>query len=201
METKKGLITIHFVDQSKVYFEFPLSLMEREMMFGSAVAEISNNMHSVLGYKSKTPRHVLFSKTDKKVNLCLVNSLYTAEDENLKAALDSPSFGMGYVYYSSASNPKNLLYVKRSFSGLSDTSVYGSFGDDIVGLDQGIIGRTAKNIGLATKDGMLRILNLYYDMNTYTKPSDNEKNSLQYLWKIDGDILFLDFRYGNMALY
>lgn len=48
------------MDDTKVYFEFPLSLMGRDMLLGSAVSEISNNEHSVLGYKSKYPMHIDF---------------------------------------------------------------------------------------------------------------------------------------------
>ena len=82
-EMKKGLITLHKVDDTKVYFEFPLSLMGRDMLLGSAVSEISNNEHSVLGYKSKYPMHINFELMGDKVNLCMVNSLYTAaEGEN-----------------------------------------------------------------------------------------------------------------------
>lgn len=91
-ETKKGLITLHKVDDVKVYFEFPLALLGRDMLLGSTVSEISNNEHSVLGYKSKYPMHINFELIDDKVNLCMVNALYTAaegEDEIARAVKKS----------------------------------------------------------------------------------------------------------------
>lgn len=94
-ETRKGMITIHKVDDAKVYFEFPLALQEREMLFGSAVTEISNNEHSVLGYQSKTPMHIQFQKSFDKMNLCLVNCLYTADpkDPGIETAVKMSTIG------------------------------------------------------------------------------------------------------------
>ena len=41
-ETKKGLFTLHKMD-GKIYFELPLTLMERDMLLGSTVSEITDN--------------------------------------------------------------------------------------------------------------------------------------------------------------
>lgn len=91
--TVKGVVTIHKVDEKQILFEFPLSVMGKDMMFGSTVAEISNNEHSVLGYKSKQPSHIKFVKEADYVNLVLVNSLYTTEQENLKKAVAKSTIG------------------------------------------------------------------------------------------------------------
>lgn len=92
-ETVKGLVTIHKVDGEKILFELPLSVLGKDMMFGSTVAEISNNQHSVIGYKSKQPSHVKFEKANNHVNLVTVNSLYTTEQENIREAVAKSTIG------------------------------------------------------------------------------------------------------------
>ncbi len=74
-ETVEGLITIHKIDGKQILFEFPLDVLGKDMMFGSTVAEISNNEHSVLGYKSKEPAHIRFEKENDYVNMVNVNSI------------------------------------------------------------------------------------------------------------------------------
>lgn len=78
-ETKKGMFTLHKVDQSKLYFELPVSMLGREMLLGSTISEISNNGHGVIGYKPQDPMHVTFKKMGEGIHLCLVNTLYGAD--------------------------------------------------------------------------------------------------------------------------
>ena len=54
----EGFITVHKVKE-KVYFELPLSLLQRDMLLGSAVTEISDNRNAIIG--SKTYRTYSFS--------------------------------------------------------------------------------------------------------------------------------------------
>ena len=92
-ETVKGLITIHKIDDKQILFEFPLDILGRDMMFGSTVSEISNNEHSVLGYKSKEPAHIRFEKDHDYVNMVNVNSLYVTEQENIREAVKKSTIG------------------------------------------------------------------------------------------------------------
>ncbi|MEG1585402.1 MAG: zinc-dependent metalloprotease [Bacteroidales bacterium] len=86
--TTKGMFTIHKVDESKLYFELPITMLEREMLLGSTVSEISNNAHGVIGYKPKEPLHVKFRKIGRGVHLCSVANLYSASDKEEDAGID-----------------------------------------------------------------------------------------------------------------
>ncbi|WP_195461139.1 zinc-dependent metalloprotease [Alistipes sp. D31t1_170403_E11] len=88
-QTVKGLLTLHKVDGEKLYFELPMSVFGREMLLGSTVSEISSNDHGVIGYKSNTPLHVTFTKQGKGVQLCLVNDIYSGDeqDQGIKEAV------------------------------------------------------------------------------------------------------------------
>ena len=88
-QTVKGLLTLHKVDGEKLYFELPMSVFGREMLLGSTVSEISSNDHGVIGYKSSTPLHVTFTKQGKGVQLCLVNDIYSGDeqDQGIKEAV------------------------------------------------------------------------------------------------------------------
>ena len=66
--TVKGMITLHKVD-GKLYFEFPLSLLGRDMLLGSTVSSISDNSNALVGQKNQTPLHVAFTMTDSMVYL------------------------------------------------------------------------------------------------------------------------------------
>ena len=92
-ETVKGLITIHKIDDKQILFEFPLDVLGKDMMFGSTVAEISNNEHSVLGYKSKQPSHIRFEKENDYINMVNVNSIYVTDQENIKEAVRKSTIG------------------------------------------------------------------------------------------------------------
>ena len=78
-ETRKGLFTLHKMD-GKVYFEIPLTLMERDMLLGSTVSEITDNQFANVGEKPFYPQHIRFTRSDSTVNLCLVNTDYVSED-------------------------------------------------------------------------------------------------------------------------
>lgn len=76
----KGMITLHVID-GKIYFEFPLALMEREMLIGSTVSKISDNAHAIVGSKPTAPLHVKFTKNDTHVQLCEVSVHYITGDD------------------------------------------------------------------------------------------------------------------------
>ena len=52
--TKKGLITIHKIDD-KLYFEFPKSLLGREFLMGSSISATSDNTSGLVGQTMTTP--------------------------------------------------------------------------------------------------------------------------------------------------
>ena len=63
-----GMIRLHKV-KGKLYFEFPLALLGRDMLLGSTVSEISDNGDAVIGSKPTEPLWVRFTKTGDKVQI------------------------------------------------------------------------------------------------------------------------------------
>lgn len=116
-ETKKGLITLHKVDDSKLYFELPFSLLGREMLLGSTISETSNNAHGVIGYKPKDPLHVTFRKIGPNFHLCLINCLYGADEtvpdhEGIAAAVKKSTIdGIYRTFKPEAYNPDSTAVV------------------------------------------------------------------------------------------
>ena len=86
------MITLHKVD-GKLYFEFPLSLLGRDMLLGSTVSSISDNSNALVGQKNQTPLHVAFTMTDSMVYLCEVTNPSRAQifsqskDKNIGEAM------------------------------------------------------------------------------------------------------------------
>lgn len=68
----EGMINLHLVD-GKIYFEFPLTLFDREMLIGSTISKISDNAHAIVGSKPTAPLHVKFTKNETHVQLCEVS--------------------------------------------------------------------------------------------------------------------------------
>ncbi|WP_240388130.1 zinc-dependent metalloprotease [Butyricimonas synergistica] len=68
VETVCGMVTLHKVD-GKVYFEFPMKLMGRDMLLGSTVSEISDNGNALVGQKVKQPLHIKFTLRDSTVEM------------------------------------------------------------------------------------------------------------------------------------
>ena len=67
-ETVRGLITIHKMD-GKLYFEFPLRLLEKDMLLGSTITSITDNRFGCVGEKPYDPMHVRFTKGDSLIQL------------------------------------------------------------------------------------------------------------------------------------
>ena len=92
VETRKGMITLHKTD-GKIYFEFPVALMGRDMLLGSTVSEISDNGNALVGQKIKKPLHIRFCLRDSTVELREVSNAarretYTdLDDDGINRAL------------------------------------------------------------------------------------------------------------------
>lgn len=89
-ETVRGLFTVHKMD-NKIYFELPLTLMGRDMLLGSTIAEISDNSFGCVGEKPHTPIPIQFTKRDSVVSLRYVAGGYITEDKNIQDRLDISS--------------------------------------------------------------------------------------------------------------
>lgn len=72
-EVADGMVKLHKID-GKLYFEFPQSLFNREMLLGSVISETSDNLTGVPGSKSYVPLHICFTRTDRNVQIRVINS-------------------------------------------------------------------------------------------------------------------------------
>lgn len=80
-ETAKGkFITLHKVGE-KLYFELPLSYLERRMLLASTLTGASDNDLGEVGYKSNDPLHIKFTKTDSTIYMRLVNTAATYNEK------------------------------------------------------------------------------------------------------------------------
>ena len=64
----KGLITLHRVD-NKLYFELPLKLLNKDMLLGSTITEISDNGDGLVGQKPTEPLHIQFTQVDSNIQI------------------------------------------------------------------------------------------------------------------------------------
>lgn len=77
-ETASGnFITIHKIG-TKLYFEYPLKLLNREMLLSSATTQSSDNSVSINGYKTAAPLHFRFEKQDSLIYLQRINTSFLA---------------------------------------------------------------------------------------------------------------------------
>lgn len=93
-KTTKGLITLHQI-KGDLYFELPLTLLDKEMLIGSTVSEISNNANAIIGSKPLSPLHVKFTRQGMNVQLRKISHQYVTTDENsgLAEALKKSTIG------------------------------------------------------------------------------------------------------------
>lgn len=91
-KTVKGLITLHKID-GKVYFEFPVKLLEKKMLLGSMVESVSNSDFSIAGQQPHTPLCIYFTQADSAIQIREANFLSVTDDENLQRALDKNTIG------------------------------------------------------------------------------------------------------------
>lgn len=82
-------ITLHRIG-NKVYFEYPVKYMGRELLIASTISETSSPTLCTVGYKPSAPLHVRFDLQDSTVFLRSVNSLveYNEKEANLKEAVE-----------------------------------------------------------------------------------------------------------------
>lgn len=84
----QGLFTIYELDD-KFYFEIPDSLLQRDMLIGSRVSEISEISKLVSGEIRKNPALIIFDKEEDNICLKQVVSKYDGyEDQNIYQSLE-----------------------------------------------------------------------------------------------------------------
>lgn len=83
--TAKGFITLHKL-KNKLYFELPLNLLQRDMLLGSTVSEVSDNGNAIVGSKPGTPVHFRFHKINGKINMAVVQTGNISDNDSKIAA-------------------------------------------------------------------------------------------------------------------
>lgn len=86
--TVNGLIKMHKM-KGKLYFELPINLLNRDMLLGSTVSEISDNANAIIGSKPTDPIHFRFSKMNDVICMNLVQSenINSDQDENIQRSI------------------------------------------------------------------------------------------------------------------
>lgn len=86
---KSDFITIHKFEGGKLYIEFPVKHLGREMMLASTVSEVSDPNYAAIGYKVKTPVHFKFEMGDSTILMKQINTdfTYNKKESNLEASM------------------------------------------------------------------------------------------------------------------
>lgn len=66
-ETAEGMFKLHKMKE-KLYFEIPLTMLNRDMLLASAITETSDNGNGIVGGKND-PIHIIFTKSGETVQL------------------------------------------------------------------------------------------------------------------------------------
>jgi len=93
-QTSKGFVNLYY-KKGKLYFEVPFSLMEKPMLLGSTISQLSDNNNSYVGTKPFNPLMVEFVRVDSTLQLRRLSKYNIApeEDRNIQKALDKNSIG------------------------------------------------------------------------------------------------------------
>ncbi|WP_065218176.1 MULTISPECIES: zinc-dependent metalloprotease [Butyricimonas] len=73
-----GFVTVHKVD-GKVYLEYPLKYMGRELLLAAVSTASTDNTVCTNGYKENTPMHIRFTLEDSTVQMRKVNAVIAAK--------------------------------------------------------------------------------------------------------------------------
>lgn len=85
VSAKGSFVSFHKI-AGKLYMEFPLKYLERDMLLASTVAESSNSKLATVGYKTNDPLCLRMIRRDSTMILQRVNS-FTESDAELRTAL------------------------------------------------------------------------------------------------------------------
>lgn len=95
-----GFITLHKMED-KIYFEFPLKYLGRELLIASTISETSAPNACTVGFKPRTPLHVKFDLIDSLMYLRQMNVGVTCDenDDAMKKALSQNYIDPFYKKY------------------------------------------------------------------------------------------------------
>lgn len=89
VSTRQGMITLHKVE-GKLYFEFPVKLLDRDMLLGSVAEAVSHSEEVAAGEQAHDPLAIFFSQIDSTIYIrkSLFAVRTTAADSSLQRALN-----------------------------------------------------------------------------------------------------------------
>ena len=88
VQTQKGFITLHKIGK-KIYFEYPLKYLNRDILLGSTIAETTDNRFGCVGEKSSEPFLIRFVMRDSTMTLRWSQVPPEATDPQIKKRLKS----------------------------------------------------------------------------------------------------------------
>ncbi|KAA6342011.1 hypothetical protein EZS27_010214 [termite gut metagenome] len=136
---KSKFITLHKVE-SKLYFEIPLTYINREMLIASTISEVSSSEFVDIGYKPSGTWHVKFAKTDSVINLRMIASSVSSDDTNIHTAVEKTNIDpILYSYPIKAYNPdSSAVVIDMTTLFTTDVKMFQSFSEG------GMLGGLAK---------------------------------------------------------
>lgn len=112
-ETKAGFMKVHRIN-GKVYVEFPVRFLGKDMLYTSSIENISDNGEGVVGQFAGAGVLFRFSKLDSVLQASVVKNLPfdSGENEVLSGALQESNTGGVYVSFKiEAVNPKDSAFL------------------------------------------------------------------------------------------
>lgn len=93
-KTSEGMITLRKMD-GKVYFEFPIDLLDKKMLLGASVEATSNAADAAMGEQPDYPLHIYFTMEDSTIYMREVKISAVAGDSarQIQSALKKNSLG------------------------------------------------------------------------------------------------------------
>ena len=109
-------------------------------------------------------------------------------------------------YYTDSADPTRLMVAKRTSSGPTQIKEYHQFESPVVSMDVGACGSSSGTFGVVLENGTAHVLTVTtktaYDYVAPNPTDEKVKPTIKYTWEnIEGKILKIDFRYGDMGNY
>lgn len=82
VDSVKGMINIYKCD-GKIYFEYPKSLLGRDMLIGSTISSTTDNQFGCVGEKTSEPIHIRFVQVDTTITMRWVPTGVTSSEKNI----------------------------------------------------------------------------------------------------------------------
>ncbi len=117
--TKKGIVTLHLIE-GKVFFEYPLNLLNRDLIMGTTVEEVSDIGDSFVGQQPQDPVYLRFTKNDTLISVTIKDN-FDAIGKNEDSVENAIEKNYSYAVIN---NFSIMAYNKDSTSVVFDASLF-----------------------------------------------------------------------------